>query len=83
MSTVRSNPENNPGFCIELNRVNVALTRAKRGLIVFGNPGTLTQGKPFGNKDENIWGKFYQHMLKTNQVLTSDQFHIILDQKDV
>lgn len=50
MSTVRSNPEKNPGFCIELNRVNVALTRAKKGLIVFGNPDTLTQGKPLGDK---------------------------------
>jgi len=64
-----------------LNRVNVALTRAKRGLIVFGNPETLTQGRPFGDKDLNIWGKYYQYMLKTNQVLSFEQFHLVLSQK--
>ena len=45
MSTVRSNDEYNPGFCTEANRVNVALTRAKKGLIVFGDPETLAQGQ--------------------------------------
>lgn len=47
ISTVRSNSENNPGFCIEQNRVNVALSRAKKGLIIFGNPATLMEGNSF------------------------------------
>lgn len=38
ISTVRSNSDKNPGFCTELNRINVSLTRAKKGLIVFGDP---------------------------------------------
>ncbi len=45
ISTVRSNEDKNPGFCAELNRVNVSLTRAKKGMIVFGDPETLSQGK--------------------------------------
>lgn len=34
-----------------MNRVNVALTRAKKGLVVFGSPETLSQGKAFGDED--------------------------------
>ena len=41
ISLVRSNPEGRPGFVDDANRVNVLLTRARRGLVLIGNEATL------------------------------------------
>ncbi len=44
-STVRNNPRGDLGFLADRGRLNVGLTRAKRGLIVVGSVDTLKRGK--------------------------------------
>lgn len=49
VSLVRSNPEGDVGFLADTRRMNVALTRAKRKLIVIGDSATIT-AHPFYEK---------------------------------
>ena len=64
-SCVRSNSEGRIGFLSDPRRLNVALTRAKRGLIVIGDPSTLRE-------DEN-WSAWLEHARKHNL----EAWHII------
>ncbi|KAJ5378802.1 ATP binding protein [Penicillium cosmopolitanum] len=49
LSLVRSNKSNGIGFLAADNRVCVAISRAKRGLYMFGNSETLEQFSPLWN----------------------------------
>jgi predicted DNA helicase len=48
-SAVRSNPERRVGFLADWRRLNVAITRAKRGLLMFGDPETLRGDEIWAN----------------------------------
>lgn len=47
ISTVRCNDKNEIGFLNDLRRLNVAITRAKRKLIIVGNRNTLNSNKVY------------------------------------
>ncbi len=49
LSLVRSNPDGEIGFLEDIRRTNVALTRARRKLIVIGDSATIT-AHPFYNR---------------------------------
>lgn len=61
-SLVRSNASSNIGFLYEPERVNVLFSRARNGLIVFGNSDTLLSS----NKGANLWRGIIQN-LATNE----------------
>ncbi|MBD0377071.1 MAG: IGHMBP2 family helicase, partial [Flavisolibacter sp.] len=43
ISLTRSNAENSIGFLSEIRRMNVAMTRARKKLVVMGDSATLSQ----------------------------------------
>ena len=61
VSLVRSNNMNNIGFLREPERVNVMLSRAKHGEIIFGNKETLmnARGTDTPLKGGNLWRKIF------------------------
>ena len=57
---------NNIGFLREPERVNVMLSRAKHGEIIFGNKETLmnARGTDTPLKGGNLWCKIFEHLDK-------------------
>jgi superfamily I DNA and/or RNA helicase len=57
-SCVRSNPKGAVGFLKDKRRLNVALTRAQRGLVVIGDPNTL--------KSNQVWSSWLEFVKENN-----------------
>ncbi|KAK5170250.1 uncharacterized protein LTR77_004836 [Saxophila tyrrhenica] len=55
--TVRSNAHYDIGFVNDLRRLNVAITRARAGLIIVGNRATLTTqaGEAIDSESKTVW----------------------------
>lgn len=63
-SCVRNNKENKIGFVSDRRRMNVALTRAKNGLILVGNKNVLADGDP-------LWGEYIQYLQSRDCIFDS------------
>ncbi|EGG15253.1 hypothetical protein DFA_10087 [Cavenderia fasciculata] len=64
-STVRSNTKGNIGFLKDWRRLNVSITRAKRGLVVIGNFGTINNSSDEHWKAYVQWAKDKNIMVKS------------------
>ncbi|RLF64807.1 MAG: IGHMBP2 family helicase, partial [Thermoplasmata archaeon] len=68
LSLVRSNPHGEIGFLRDYRRLNVALTRAKRKLIIIGNVETLSRDSVYKALIEYV--KEYGMILSDDEVLS-------------
>lgn len=62
-SCVRNNSDNKIGFLRDKRRLNVALTRAKHGLIVVGNKNVLQKGDP-------LWRDYIAYLEEQDVIFT-------------
>ena len=74
LSLVRSSATSRSiGFVSDPRRLNVAITRAKFGLIVVGNAATLIQGEHYG-----CWISYLRHLDSLGCIVNSDFWQICL-----
>ena len=71
MSTVRCNSKGALGFVTCARRLNVCITRAKRGCIIVGNVVTLYYGDR-----ENCWVSLLKYLSNQNAFLNEDLQHM-------
>lgn len=78
-STVRNNPTGHIGFLADRRRLNVGLTRAKRGLFIVGSISTLKQGKVSGDpasgvdrvgKGADAWRRYAEFLTQEKLIVT-------------
>jgi ATP-dependent RNA/DNA helicase IGHMBP2 len=67
ISMTRSNADNRIGFLSEIRRMNVAMTRAKKKLVVIGDSATLSQLPFYANfikyaTEKNAWQSAWEFM---------------------
>ncbi|KAK4611584.1 NFX1-type zinc finger-containing protein 1 [Fulvia fulva] len=65
VSLTRSNPNGDIGFMISPERLNVLLSRARKALIIIGNPATFLASKKGGE----LWSSFFALLAETNSIL--------------
>ena len=74
-STVRANEKSKVGFLSDKRRLNVALTRAKRGLIVLGKQSTL--------QSDDTWNEWFVWAEKNGIIKEQQKFESKLIQEVV
>lgn len=70
ISAVRSNRQGKVGFLGDWRRLNVAITRAKRGIVVVGDPRTL--------RHDPHWGAYLRWCLKRECVMSLTELRRLL-----
>lgn len=69
ISTVRSNPRGYIGFLKDPRRLNVALTRARNRLLIFGNSSTLAFPR-YWEREDNLFAQYIAWIKEVRRLLS-------------